>query len=405
MPRDEFLLETKRALASRAGYSCSICNKLTIGPSDERETSINLTGIAAHISAASIGGRRYNLLLTSSERSNIKNGIWLCNNHADLIDGDEVTYTTQHLQVIKKNHEDRIKYKQSGIKTEKGVITNVELSNLGLISTTIRLDFTDKNIIIGVNGTGKTLICDFIASLANKKYLKRWKKRYGTPVTSTCCIYYFKNQFEKFSISMNRQREVSYSYNDNEIPLLIPAITIFYLNESYWDFVNKLSEEEQDEKSEIEKLAAYFQITNQEFISIVNAIDRGTKIFANDISINDSKENLRVKFYPQPNSPVLSFNALSGGEQERVLIEIALKLASYYARFNSTILIIEKNSFVSLDDGGVNQLLDFFRKKEFDFQFFFTTLFNRNYNLQQFSVNELCVEAHAIKVVVHPITF
>jgi hypothetical protein len=64
-----------------------------------------MIGKAAHIHAAASGGRRYLESMTPEERSDISNGIWLCANHADLIDRDEATYTADVLRAMKREHE------------------------------------------------------------------------------------------------------------------------------------------------------------------------------------------------------------------------------------------------------------------------------------------------------------
>ncbi len=66
-----------------------------------------MVGEAAHIHAASSGpgARRYLATMPSEERSNINNAIWLCANHARLIDRDEVTYTADVLREMKQTHE------------------------------------------------------------------------------------------------------------------------------------------------------------------------------------------------------------------------------------------------------------------------------------------------------------
>lgn len=94
--RDEFPLGVKRALAERVAYRCShpSCRVLTVGPSDEKATARSMTGVAAHIAGASDGpgSRRYDSAMTPDERSSIDNGIWLCQNHARLIDTDEMRF-------------------------------------------------------------------------------------------------------------------------------------------------------------------------------------------------------------------------------------------------------------------------------------------------------------------------
>ena len=66
-----------------------------------------MTGVAAHIhgAASGPGSRRYLASMTPEERSDISNAIWLCTYHADLIDGDEVTYTADELRAMKREHE------------------------------------------------------------------------------------------------------------------------------------------------------------------------------------------------------------------------------------------------------------------------------------------------------------
>lgn len=71
--------------------SCPDCRIPTAGP--DGDGGVTNTGVAAHISAASPGGPRYSEDLTSEMRSDISNGIWLCQTHAKLIDDDEFTYT------------------------------------------------------------------------------------------------------------------------------------------------------------------------------------------------------------------------------------------------------------------------------------------------------------------------
>ena len=60
-------------------------------------------GIAAHITAASVGGPRFDDSISSDERKGIDNGIWLCQNCAKLIDNDEKKYTVELLNKWKIN--------------------------------------------------------------------------------------------------------------------------------------------------------------------------------------------------------------------------------------------------------------------------------------------------------------
>jgi tetratricopeptide (TPR) repeat protein len=98
MGRDDFKLSVVRRLASRVGHRCSNpdCRRDTSGPASAAEDAINI-GVAAHITAASAGGPRFDPNLSSAQRSGINNGIWLCQSCAKLIDSDDMRFAKQVL--------------------------------------------------------------------------------------------------------------------------------------------------------------------------------------------------------------------------------------------------------------------------------------------------------------------
>jgi hypothetical protein len=98
MSRDDFKLPVVRRLANRAGHRCSNpdCRRDTSGPASTAGDTINI-GVAAHITAASPGGPRFDPNLSSAQRSAIDNGIWLCQSCAKLIDSDDVRFAKQVL--------------------------------------------------------------------------------------------------------------------------------------------------------------------------------------------------------------------------------------------------------------------------------------------------------------------
>ena len=92
--RDEFPNTVKTVLAQRAAGRCSNpdCGAVTSGPGLDPDSAVNV-GVAAHITAASRGGPRYDPALTPAERMAALNGIWLCQTCAKLIDTDVTRYT------------------------------------------------------------------------------------------------------------------------------------------------------------------------------------------------------------------------------------------------------------------------------------------------------------------------
>ncbi len=96
--RNDFTLKTKKILANRVANRCSnpSCRRITCGP-QKSEGAINI-GVAAHITAASSTGPRFEMSITDAERKSIDNGIWLCQSCAKLIDNDIEVYTVEKLR-------------------------------------------------------------------------------------------------------------------------------------------------------------------------------------------------------------------------------------------------------------------------------------------------------------------
>ena len=111
-PRDSFAASTKRAISNRVGHLCSHpdCGVPTKGPATNPARTINV-GDAAHITAASPGGPRYDSSLTREERASPENGIWLCRIHAKLVDDDEEEYTVEKLRLWKDTAEQAARHR------------------------------------------------------------------------------------------------------------------------------------------------------------------------------------------------------------------------------------------------------------------------------------------------------
>jgi hypothetical protein len=105
--RDDFPMAVKETLARRVGVRCSNpqCRKPTSGPQEDPSQAVNI-GVAAHITAASPGGPRYDSSLSPEERRSTTNAIWLCQNCAKLVDNDENRYPIDILRDWKTQSEE-----------------------------------------------------------------------------------------------------------------------------------------------------------------------------------------------------------------------------------------------------------------------------------------------------------
>lgn len=96
--RDDFSRETADILAKRVAVRCSnpSCRRVTTGPRSDGQRIVNI-GVAAHITAASALGPRFDASLTAQQRRSLDNGIWLCQNCAKLVDNDPTRFSVEVL--------------------------------------------------------------------------------------------------------------------------------------------------------------------------------------------------------------------------------------------------------------------------------------------------------------------
>lgn len=123
--RDNFSGSTIKLLYDKVNGLCSKpdCRILTRGP-NSKVGKITSIGQAAHITAAAKGGPRYDASLTKEQRKSYENGIWLCNNHARIIDSDEIKYPPELLENWRSETE---KYVEENI--GKPLISEEEANN------------------------------------------------------------------------------------------------------------------------------------------------------------------------------------------------------------------------------------------------------------------------------------
>ena len=180
--RDDFSAATTRTLAQRAGYMCAQpdCRQLTVGPSEDRVGRITMVGVAAHITAASPGGPRYDASLTPQDRSSEENGIWLCQRHGKLIDDTASRHAVATLRRWKKQHAEWVfRRVASADSVLKHGLTSVTVRNVGPLRERTAVPLARHNVVFGSNNSGKSSLCDSIAAFtggaAFEDFRKRWR--------------------------------------------------------------------------------------------------------------------------------------------------------------------------------------------------------------------------------------
>jgi len=181
MARDDFKPDTKLRMAQRAGYICSHpdCQQLTVGPSEDRGTRLTNVGEAAHITAASPGGPRYDASLSTTERSAEANGIWLCRVHAKQIDDNASKETADQLRRWKAAHEDWVYRRLAAAESlVKHGITDLAIEQVGVFRTPVSVKLGRHNVLFGSNDAGKSTLCECLAAFAGGRNFDALERRF-----------------------------------------------------------------------------------------------------------------------------------------------------------------------------------------------------------------------------------
>ena len=154
--RDEFPENVKRTVAARVANRCSRpdCRAVTSGPQVDPTKALNL-GVAAHITAASPGGPRYDATLSLEQRSDPDNAIWLCQNCAKLVDNDPSQFPADRLREWKSNAEDEALASLG--KPLDDTSTLADMARLQMMDARFKMVVDDYR----VRGTPKTMIDTF----------------------------------------------------------------------------------------------------------------------------------------------------------------------------------------------------------------------------------------------------
>jgi hypothetical protein len=179
--RDDFSSITRDILAKRSGYICAYpgCRRMTIAGSHDRKSGLTMTGVAAHIAAASKKGPRFDSEMSSDERTSEQNGIWTCQIHGKFIDDNPSKCTAQELHRWKSQHEqwvfDRV---EQGMELFNDGIYRVEFRAVGVFLESYSIPLAMHNILVAPNDAGKTTFAQIIAAFSGGQHWINFNERF-----------------------------------------------------------------------------------------------------------------------------------------------------------------------------------------------------------------------------------
>lgn len=334
--RIDFPEGVKETVAKRNGFRCSFpgCDTTTVGPGESPDHTMS-TGVAAHIHSASPKGPRGQATLSLQELKDVANALWLCANHARVVDANRgVEFPPIRLHSFKAVHEAQIAFEQRGVSFKFGWLQSLVVEESPIFIPGSRLDFGRTTMIVGGNASGKTALCEWLAGCTEISFLKRWSPL-GKRGKRTQVRYEALNPLSlTWTIRIYDKTNIHFTVNDSATPRLnLP-----------YAFIHA-PERPNPRKAEDETVSAYLARWLRIDVALVHnavrslAASGGHHIHNPRFVERDGLETLLVDV--DDTLAGLSFEDLSDTEQTRVVIEIAVELARSTAERRPTMLVVD----------------------------------------------------------------
>lgn len=336
MPRADFSPKTKDLVAARAAYRCSFpeCDRTTIGPGAASDETASV-GVASHIFAASQGGPRGTGGLTGEELVQPENCIWLCGNHARLVDTNRGSkYPPALLLSFKSLHEARIARELQGLPSPFGWFHEVRIPLSPIFSPHGVVRLGKLNLLVGNNGTGKSALCEWIGGFSNIQKLDRWRNRRTKTEPLEVSLKLFQPEEIILGLKIDDAGHVSYWENGTQVPLNANPARVLFPKARGLTTTTGLDD--------LQLFALLLDVDESQVLSLCQAVhDYEHSTVKNLRFAEDDDGVIRLTADVSGTHPGLSFRMLSGREQERVFIELATAAARAYAQYVPTLLILD----------------------------------------------------------------
>lgn len=332
--RVEFSSATRDLTARRAGYRCSLpnCGRITVGPSADKEQTVCI-GIASHIFSASPGGPRGSGGLTDDELKSPANAIWLCSDHAALIDKNRgLDYPPGRLLSYKALHEAHVARELQGVYTRFGWLERLDIHSSPLFKEPTDIELGKLTLLIGGNAVGKTAVCEWLAAAANARYLRRWQRSKVDRNRLDAQVHYLDPEPHTVRVSFLSEDYPRYYLDKKFSALPIAPLKVIFPGEL------RFSREQEDD---LELVAAVLGLDKYEVLALCEDIPyKGTE---NVTRAWFQQEDGPLRLYADVKSthPGLPFRTLSGSECITVLLEFAILAANQFAETHPTILVLD----------------------------------------------------------------
>lgn len=332
--RIEFEKQTKDIISARSAYRCSFpgCNATLIGPGLE-PASVDIIGECAHIYAAGKKGPRCNHTLSEDDLKKPENGIYLCRTHHALIDKNKgKDYPAETLMLFKQMHEHKISEEIGHISYPLLWIKRITVEESDLLKNGVVYDFTKSTIIIGNNGTGKSIMMEYIyTALTGECGIRLNKSRVVLTIELSNPVW------QKVKCVIDNG-SVKYKIGGNEITFCPFTIDVVFIRDcdktANGDLINWIMIQLQRDRQFVKNLIDGADLSESNIVSKVWMETVRTKPY----------EYIRIRLLKKSDDDFNNHWALeqfSGTEKYSVVFDLVLGYMKNLSRYKNTLFLVD----------------------------------------------------------------
>ena len=316
------------------------------------------TGIAGHIYSAAEGGPRGQGNLSPDQLADIENALFLCANHAHIIDVNRGTdYPPERLFSFKTAHESIISFEQRGVAVGFGWLQSVTIEESPVFARGSTLHLARTTVVLGGNASGKTALFEWLAGSGDISLLKRWsalsKHRGRTQVRFEAVTPLPMN----WTIRVFGESNIKFEMDGQAVPRLNLAHVFVYASER---------PRQMPEETTSNYLARWLRIDPAHIHNIVNSLAMRSGFCVHNPRFVTREDHEALVMDLDGTVPGLAFKDLSSSEQIQVVIELAVEIARFEAERKPTMLLID--CMAGFDRATFQEYLEFLATQSERFQ-------------------------------------
>ncbi|MGX9517484.1 hypothetical protein ACWX0P_01295 [Vibrio mediterranei] len=327
--RHEFTQKTKDILMLRAGGQCSHpnCNVVTIGPGAKPD-EVTKNGEAAHIYSAAANGPRGQGSLTKTQLKSVSNGMWLCKNHARIIDVNAGNgFSPEQLIAWKRVHEERVKVEQGVLSQNSAWLLKLHVSKSPIFDVNQEVYLGKTTILESKNNSvGKTAIAEWLSAVSFDHKLSRWVPSIGGDIKYEIEVLTPTLKTLEVSIDTNSNFDiVSEGKKFASSPI---AFEVTFLDSSTFKSIST---------SSLNDLSCALNVNLLVFTGLVEQVNQNVNRYVKDLNLSIVNNEL----YCDLGYGAVVFNGLSSGEKVQVYVEFLLAKLNLKSKSTPQLLVIE----------------------------------------------------------------